>query len=375
MRHIHTVETISVLAITALMLGGCHKSDKKAEAEPQEVDVAEVAVDTVTIHTEYPGYLIANNEVELVARVDGYLTGKLYDSGDFVRKGTVLFTIESGNYAEAVKRARAELADAEASYAYASNNYAAMQRALKSDAVSQMEVLQSKSNMETAQAAISSARAALQQAQTTLGYCTVRAPFDGHVSSANYDVGAYLAGGGSPVSLGKIYDDSEVVAVFSIDDRQFATVKANAANPMLKEDLTKIPIDFDGVLPHKYTANLTYMSPAIDRSTGTMTLQANIANPYNDLRPGMFCKIKMPLTVVPDAILVKDASIGNDQSGSYVYVVDKSGKVTSRAIKTGEVVADTMRVVTSGLKPGDRYVTKALLKVRDGMTVRPHLVK
>lgn len=375
MRHIHTVETISVLAITALMLGGCHKSDKKTEAEPQEVDVAEVAVDTVTIHTEYPGYLIANNEVELVARVDGYLTGKLYDSGDFVRKGTVLFTIESGNYAEAVKRARAELADAEASYAYASNNYAAMQRALKSDAVSQMEVLQSKSNMETAQAAISSARAALQQAQTTLGYCTVRAPFDGHVSSANYDVGAYLAGGGSPVSLGKIYDDSEVVAVFSIDDRQFATVKANAANPMLKEDLTKIPIDFDGVLPHKYTANLTYMSPAIERSTGTMTLQANIANPYNDLRPGMFCKIKMPLTVVPDAILVKDASIGNDQSGSYVYVVDKSGKVTSRAIKTGEVVADTMRVVTSGLKPGDRYVTKALLKVRDGMTVRPHLVK
>ncbi|MDO5395162.1 MAG: efflux RND transporter periplasmic adaptor subunit [Bacteroidales bacterium] len=375
MRHIHTVETISVLAITALMLGGCHKSDKKTETEPQEVDVAEVAVDTVTIHTEYPGYLIANNEVELVARVDGYLTGKLYDSGDFVRKGTVLFTIESGNYAEAVKRARAELADAEASYAYASNNYAAMQRALKSDAVSQMEVLQSKSNMETAQAAISSARAALQQAQTTLGYCTVRAPFDGHVSSANYDVGAYLAGGGSPVSLGKIYDDSEVVAVFSIDDRQFATVKANAANPMLKEDLTKIPIDFDGVLPHKYTANLTYMSPAIDRSTGTMTLQAHIANPYNDLRPGMFCKIKMPLTVVPDAILVKDASIGNDQSGSYVYVVDKSGKVTSRAIKTGEVVADTMRVVTSGLKPGDRYVTKALLKVRDGMTVRPHLVK
>ena len=375
MRHIQTIDTISVMAITALMLGGCHKSDKKTEPQPQEVDVAEVAVDTVTIHTEYPGYLIANNEVELVARVDGYLTGKLYDSGDFVRKGTVLFTIESGNYAEAVKRAQAELADAEASYAYASNNYAAMQRALKSDAVSQMEVLQSKSNMETAQATISSARAALKQAQTTLGYCTVRAPFDGHVSSANYDVGAYLAGAASPVSLGKIYDDSEVVAVFAIDDRQFATVKANAANPMLKEDLTKIPIDFDGALPHKYTANLTYMSPAIDRSTGTMTLQAHIDNQYNDLRPGMFCKIKMPLRVVPDAMLVKDASIGNDQSGSYVYVVDKSGKVTSRAIKTGEVVADTMRVVTSGLKPGDRYVTKALLKVRDGMTVRPHLVK
>ena len=362
---------MAVLALTA-----CHKKDKESGAEQAPtIDVAEVQVDTVTLHTVYPGYLSANNEVDLVARVNGYLTSKPYEKGAFVKKGTVLFTIESRNYQDAVTQARAQLADAQSSYAYNSKNYAAMQEALKSDAVSQMEVLQSKNAMEASQASINEAQAALKQAQTTLGYCTVRAPFDGHVTDADYDVGAYLAGSGAPVKLATIYDDATMNANFSIDATALAKIEANAKNPALGIDMTKIPLIFDDALPHQYTANLEYMAPALDKSTGTMRMQGVVNNPYGELRSGMYLKVKFPDAVVNDALLVKDAAIGTDQSGKYVYVVNDSNKVVSRSIKVSELVADTMRVVTSGLKPGDRYVTKALLKVRDGMTISPRLVK
>lgn len=357
-------------------VAGCHKADKDAAgAEAPVIDVAQVETDSVTLSNEYPGYLDAKMTVDLVARVDGYLTGQNYSSGDFVRKGTVLFTIESDSYADAVRKARAALSDAEASYAYAEKNYAAMQKALQSDAVSQMEVLQSKSNMEAARASISSARAALQQAQTTLGYCTVRAPFSGHVSGPKFDVGAYLAGAGAPVTLATIYDDSVLDAVFSINDKQYAAIKANAADPELKTDLSRIPVEFETAMPHKYYANLYYMAPVIEKGTGTMQLKAAIDNAAGDLKPGMFCKIHLPYAVDPATMLVKDASIGSDQSGNYVYVVNDSNRVESRAVKVGQVVNDTLRVITEGLKPGEKYVTRALLKVRDGMTVKPHLVK
>lgn len=372
MKHIYYTLAVAALALTA-----CHsKSDKDATAQQAPaIDVAQVVVDTVTLHTVYPGFLTADQEVELVARVNGYLTSKPYKAGSFVKAGTVLYTIESRNYSDAVNEARARLADAQSSYAYNSKNYAAMQRALQSDAVSQMEVLQSKNAMEAAQASIDQAKAALQQAQTTLSYCTVRAPFDGHVTVSNYDVGAYLAGGAAPVVLGKIYADRTMLANFSIDANALARIEANSKNPALGIDLKHIPVIFDNELPHNYFANLDYMAPALDKSTGTMRLQALIDNSYGDLRSGMYCKIKLPDAIVPNAIMVKDASIGTDQSGKFVYVVNDSNKVVSRAITVSELVNDTMRVVTKGLKPGDRYVTKALLKVRDGMTIKPITVK
>jgi RND family efflux transporter MFP subunit len=292
-----------------------------------------------------------------------------------VHGGDVLFTIESSQYVDAVNQARSQLDDAKATYQYASNNYQAMRKALESNAVSQMEVLQAKSDMETAEAAIKKAEATLRSAQTTLAYCNVRAPFDGHVSAANYSVGAYLAGGTSPVSLATIYNDSIMTAHFAIDDTELASIIRNQSQPGLVTDMAHIPVSFDVALPHSYTANLNYMSPAFDKSTGTMQLHAKIKNPCNELHSGMYCKISLPSAILPQAVIVRNASIGTDQLGKYVYTVSDSNTVIYTPIEVGQSVADTLRVVTKGLKPGDKYITKALLKVRDGMKINPNLTK
>lgn len=359
-------------AAIVAMTGTCSCGSKasKPENAPVRVEVARPLVDSVTIRKSYPGDLIANREVNLVARVDGYLTAKTYKSGDFVHKGDVLFKIEERNYLDAVQQAEANLAQAKANLEYAATRYNAMCEALKGDAVSEMEVAQAKSTLEECKASVKTAEASLQTARTQLSYCTVRAPFDGHITTANLDVGSYVAGAGSPVDLATIYEDNLMVVNFAIED--------NAALGRLRHNIKEGKIDFAHIplttsehLDHSYTCSLDYLSPAISTSTGTLALQAVVDNPYNELRSGMYVKVEFPETDNPSAILIRDASIGTDQLGKYVYLVNDSDKVVYTTIETGQLVDDSLRIVTKGIAPTDRYVTKALLKVRDGMTVEP----
>lgn len=363
-------------ALTTLVsCGGSSKNKTDSGRRAEVIDVAVPEVDSVVLHKTYPGYLSADKKVDLVARVDGYLTSDPYTGGDFVKKGKVLFTIEDKNYRDAVDKATAALADAQASLSYAKSQYEAMKEALESDAVSQMEVLQAKSSMEQAEANCRSAEAALRTARTTLGYCTVTAPFDGHVSSGNYSNGTFLAGEGSPVVLATIYDDAKMKANFSIEDSRFLELIKNFKDSVSDVDYSRMPVNFSEKLPHEYTGDLSYMAPQIDTSTGTMSIQATIDNPYYELKDGMYATVSLPYAFEPHAILIKAASIGTDQLGKYVYVVNDSNKVVYTPVEVGETVNDSMRIVNKGLHPGDRYVTKALLKVRDGMTVEPRTVK
>lgn len=368
---------LSIIGIgLASILGACHSSEKKAESMPaMTVDVALPVVDSVVLHKTYPGYLAANQAVKLVARVDGYLTSHPFEGGSFVKKGTVLFTIEDKTYRDAVTKAEAQLADARSNYEYASRQYAAMKEALESDAVSQMEVLQAKNSMESAAADIKSAEASLNTARTTLGYCTVVAPCDGHVTTGAFDLGTFLAGSASPVTLGTIYDDATMNAVFSIEDSRYFDLVKNFKDSVADVDYTHMPINFSDELPHTYTGDLSYLAPSIDTSTGTMVVKARIQNPYNELKPGMYATVSLPYAFEPHAIMIKDASIGTDQLGKYIYTLNDSDKVVYTPIEVGETVNDTLRIVTKGLSPDTRYVTRALLKVRDGQTVNPRMTE
>lgn len=358
-----------------IFAGSCNNHKKnEPERQLQTVDVAYPLQDSVVLRKTYPGYLLANNEVDLVARVDGYLVSQNYKSGDFVRKGTVLFKLEDSNYRDAVNRASAALEAARANCDYASSRYAAMTEALKSDAVSEMEVAQAKSNLEQCQAEIKTAEAELRTAQTALSYCTIVAPFDGHVSKTPYSVGAYFSGAGAPVKLASIYDDALVALQFTIEDAVYLSAIRHAMADG-KADFSKVPVKFAEPLQHEYTADISYLSPSVDTSTGTMIFQADIQNPYGELKSGMFGSIELPYAVDNNAILINDASISDDQLGKYVYTVNDSNKVVYTPIEVGDLYNDTLRIVTKGLTPGDRYVTKALLKVRDGMEVNPKLIK
>lgn len=362
-----------VLATICLTLTACHKKDAPADKAPMPVDVAVATSDSLTVRKTFPATLKAAKEVDVVGRVNGTLLRQLYKDGDYVTKGTPLFLIESTSYANAVKAARADLDNARSAYAYASRNYEAMKRALERDAVARMEVLRAKSAMDEAQAQIRSASARLSDASVNLSYCTVRAPFSGYVSAAKLKQGAYVGGQAQPVVLATIYDNSSLSAEFAIDDADFISVFSDSAARSLCVDMKRIPVTFARPLGHSYTASLEYLAPDVDASTGTIVLKGVIQNPYNELRPGMYATISLPYAFLPKAVLVRDASISTDQRGKFLYMVNDSDRVVYTPVTVGELYHDSLRVVTAGISPGQRYVSTAILKVRPGDRVAPKI--
>ena len=241
---------------------------------------------------------------------------------------------------------------------------------LAADAVSQMHVNQAESNMKNAQAAMRNASAGLTTARTNRSYCRVTAPVSGHITSNTIDPGNVVSGEAAPVTLATIYDDSEVLAVFDISDSQYQTLfapKGGTTGPLFRA----VPLTFETEMPYTYTADLDYTSPAVSRTTGSLMLRGKVKNPDWRLRDGMFVSVALPYGVEPHAILVRDASIGTDQLGKYLYVVNDSDKVVYTPVEVGEIFQDTLRVITKGITAKSRYVTKALLNVRNGEKIKP----
>ena len=334
------------------------------------ISVAKPIVKDITLTKDYPGYLTTEKTVNLVARVNGTLQSVSYAPGGRVKKGQLLFVIEPTLYNDKVAQAEAELKTAQAQLEYARNNYSRMKEAVKSDAVSQIQVLQSESSVTEGVAAVSNAEAALSTARTNLGYCYVRAPFDGTISKSTVDIGSYVGGSLQPVTLATIYKDDQMYAYFNVADNQWLEMSMNNQQPT-KELPKKIMVQLGKEGTESYPATLDYLSPNVDLNTGTLMVRANFDNPQGVLKSGLYVSITLPYGEADHAILVKEASIGTDQLGKFLYAVNDSDIVHYRHIEIGQLINDTLRQVLGGLSPQERYVTEALMKVRDGMKIKP----
>ena len=355
------------------ILTGC-KEKKSAGAmggmPTPEISVAKPIIKNVTLTKDYPGYLTTEKTVNLVARVNGTLQSTSYTAGGRVKQGQLLFVIEPTLYKDKVEQAEAALKTAQAQLEYARSNYSRMKEAVKSDAVSQIQVLQAESSVAEGVAAVNNAEAALSTAHTNLSYCYVRAPFDGTISKATVDVGSYVGGSLRPVTLATIYKDNQMYAYFNVADNQWLEMLMN--NRQSAQELPKkIMVQLGKEGSEMYPATLDYLSPNVDLNTGTLTVRAHFDNPQGILKSGLYVSITLPYGEADNAMLVKEASIGTDQLGKYLYLVNGSNIVRYRHIEIGQLIGDTLRQVTGGLSPQDRYVTKALMKVRDGMKIKP----
>ena len=363
---------LSIMTLCMIYLCGCNnKGKKKTTSDIPKVSVARPYVMPIVLHKEYPGYLLSNNIVDVVGRVSGYVTLQNFSSGQYINEGDLLYVIEPTVYENEVKKAEANLKSAQASLDYYENNYQRMLEASKSDAISQIDLIQAETNVRTAKANVQTAEADLKTAQTTLSYCYIKAPITGFLTTSGAGEGEYVAGSdGSPFKLTTIYNNDPIYAYFNIEDNQYLMIKMSSKN-------------WESALPKKVYVNMqegrfppieatpNYISPFVNLKTGTLTLRALFENSQYDLKSGMYCTVALPYGEDDNAILIPDASTGTDQLGRYIYVVDDNNIVSYRHIEVGEIINDSLIHVKSGLNPDERFVTKALLKVRSGMKVEP----
>jgi multidrug efflux system membrane fusion protein len=360
-------------------LAACNGSHNAyAPPPPPKVAVAQPLQKPVTLYLNLTGNTAPFNSVDLVARVQGFLTDIDYTDGAAVKAGDKLFGIERDQYQAQLDQANATLASNQATLAYNQAEYGRQATLGKQDFASQATVQEWKSKADEAAAQVLNAKAAIETAQINLNYTTVIAPFDGVVTRHLVDKGA-LVGVGSPTKLASIIQLDPLYVYFTISEPQILRIKVNNAKAGIEfrtTDLSKIPVEIglQGEEGFPHLGHMDYAAPQVDASTGTLEVRAIFDNKARGLLPGLFVRVRTPVEKLDKAILVPDVALGTSQEGRYLLVVGQDNVVQRKLVKTGDREG-AYRIIESGIDPGDWVVTEGVQRALPGAKVTPQQTK
>jgi RND family efflux transporter MFP subunit len=371
-----TYRALATTTLTLTMAGflaACGQGNQYAAPPPPKVTVVLPVAQDVTRYFDATGNAAAVNSVDLVARVQGFVQAIGYTDGQFVKKGTSLFTIEPEPYRLKVEAAKASVTSAQATLTQALAEYQRQADLIQKQVSTQANYDKALAQRDSSQADLQSAQANERQAEINLSYTDVTAPFDGFVSARQVSIGQ-LVGASSPTVLATIVQLDPIWVNFTASESDALQVRANlAASGRTVADLIGDPVEValqnESDFPH--VGKLDYVAPFVDPSTGTQAARASLANADRALIPGYFVRVRVPSKPIP-ALLVPDVAIGSDQGGRYVLVVNKDNVVEQRQIDTGRLVGD-LRVIDKGLTKDDRVVIGGIMRAIPGQKVDAEL--
>ena len=367
-----------------LSLAGC-ESNTYVEPPAPKASVATPLIQDVTDYLEFTGTLDASEQAEARARVSGVLQSMHFVPGTQVSEGDLLFMIDPAEYEADLQAAKAELAGAKSNYDRAKIEHGRAQALYKKKAGAEADVVKWRVEKELASADILRAEAKVARAELNLGYTQVTAPLTGRVGRNEVDIGN-LVGEGEATVLTEVTLFDPIYVYFNLNERDLLrvmkiykeTVEAKGLDPdTVSDNKLEIPL-FLGLAneegyPHEGLYD--FSESGVDPETGTLQLRGIFDNPgaTPDLLPGLFTRIRMPLGNRPDMPLVSERAVANDQSGTYLLVVDSEDVVERRSIKTGQRI-DGLIVIEDGLQKGDRVVVNGIQRARPGRKVAPESV-
>ena len=367
----------SILILTVLLCGvyyGCGEKNEYVEPPAPEVTVSKPLVQNVIDYLEFTGTARAIEQIDIRARVEGFLESVHFEDGDFITKGQLLFNIDPRPFQAAVENARGRLGRHQAQLERAEREYQRNLTLFKQNAASEANVVKWKSEMEESRAAVVSAQAALDKAGLDLGYCTINSPISGRISRKKVDIGN-LVGAGEKTLLTTVRQWTPIYVYFSMNERELLRIMEKArAEGITADNPDKIPLEValanEIGFPHK--GHLDFVDATVDAGTGTMQLRGLFDNPGPPyyMMPGMFVRVRMPIAQRENALLVTERALGLDQGGRYLLVVGNEKKVEQRYVKIG-ALRDGMRVIEDGLKAEDWVVVKGIQRAIPGAKVTP----
>ena len=363
---------LAVAAITALTVVACGGKGDQQGFPPPDVSVAKVVQKSITEWDDYSGHVEAVDSAEIRARVAGHLVQVNYKEGSLVKKGQLLFTIDAREYAAAADAARADLARAEARLTLAKQELTRAESLINARAVSQGELQSRQVEFQQAEADRLSAQAHLAQAELNLGFTHVRAPFTGRAGAALVKPGNLVTPNESLLTT--LVSVDPVYVTFTGDERAYLHYQelARAGNRKSSRD-ARNPVlvgltDEEGY-PHK--GEMDFVDNALDPASGTIRGRAVLANPDGVFTPGLFARVRLLGGSETDALLIHEQAVLTDQDRRYVYILGKDNAAERRDVQLGAHV-EGLRVVKSGLKPGDKVIVNGMRKIFfPGQPVKP----
>ena len=375
MRHSYLLLLAAPVAAVRVLMSACARNEAaqpKAAAPLPQVTVAAAISRKVTEFDEFTGRFEAVDRVEVRPRVSGYIASVNFTDGSEVKKGDVLFVIDPRPYAAERDKARAQLAQARSQLMLAKSERERATKLVSQHAISQEEFDTRAAGSEQAQANVEAAQAALDAAALNLEFTRVTAPISGRISRALVTDGNFVSNGQTLlttlVSLDPIYvtfdGDEQAYLKYTKLARESGSAR-EARNPVL------VGLADENGYPHQ--GAMVFVDNALDPATGTIHSRALLDNHARLFTPGLFARIRLLDGAQHEAVLVNDSAIGTDQTVRYVLVVGAGDKVEYRPVQLGPVI-DGLRVVQSGLAPGETIVVNGLQRVRPGAQVQAQRV-
>jgi RND family efflux transporter MFP subunit len=361
---------VRLLAAVALALG-CGRGSGPAAPPPPEVVVATARVGSMPDRREYVGNVRAMNEVEVRARVRGYLLERLFTEGQHVAPGDVLFQIDPSVYRVKLEDARGRLARAKAALQLAQTELVRAQELRTQNVVSASNLDSRRQDRDAAAAELQSAQAGVQSAELDLSWCTVKAPLAGRIGRALVDVGNLVGESGQDTVLARIVQVDPIHVYFAPTELERLDVLRGAREgriPARREGNIPIELRLGDGTPYPERGVVDFVDPTIEPTRGTITVRARMPNPEEVLKPGEFVRVIAVFPDIPDAVLVPERAVLEEQAGSYVLVVKADGEVEYRKVKLGGG-HDGLRRIVEGVAGGERVIVDGVQKARPGTRV------
>ena len=366
----------AAFAVAAMGILSACEQNTFVPPPPPKVEVAVPVQRSFTRYLEATGNTAAIKNVDLVARVQGFLQSINYTDGAFVKEGTSLFTIEPDTYKLKLEQAQAAETGAQATVRQAEADFKRQQELVQRQAVSQATLDTSTSTRDNAQASLLQAQVNTKIAAVNYGYTNVTAPFDGVVSAHLVAVGE-LVGVSSPTQLATIVALDPIWVNFNVNEQDVLRIRTEARRRgMTVDDLRQLPVEVglqtETGFPHK--GRLDYAAVTLNQSTGTLPVRGVLPNSDRALLPGFFVRVRVPIDQEQNGLFVPDVALGSDQAGRYLLVVNHENIVEQRKVRIGPLEGE-LRVIEAGLEADDRVITAGLLRAIPGQKVDPQLKK
>lgn len=373
-----TLTALAAIVATAFGLSSSPAGANGPAAAPPAtpVSVATVVASEVAASHEFSGRLEAIERIEVRSRAAGTVQAVHFREGALVKQGDLLFSIDAAPYAAEVERAEAQAMAARSRLAHAKSEHDRSQRLWDERAIAQRELDERSNALREAEANLRAAEAAVQSARLNLGYTQVRAPIAGRIGRIEINAGNLVAAGpGAPV-LTTLVSVSPIYASFDADEQLIVrALKDLPGGASARAQLERIPVQMGTAATAQlpFEGRLQLVDNQVDTKSGTIRVRAVFDNKDGSLIPGQFARLRMGEAKAGSALLINERAVGTDQDKRYVMVVGADSKAVWREVRLGASV-NGLRVVSEGLKAGERIVVNGLQRVRPGMALAPREV-
>jgi membrane fusion protein (multidrug efflux system) len=364
----------AVTVLTLVAATGCKKEEPPPPPPPPAVKVATVLQKDVPIFLEAIGQTRGAEEIEVRARVEGFLESVNFQEGSLVRQGQLLYTIDPREYQAALAQAKGRLAQAQADLARYEQDVERYRPLVEQNAYPKQNLEQAIAQANAGRANVDAARAQVTKAEIDLSYTKVYSPTDGIVGKTEVNVGN-LVGGLQATILTRVSKVANIHVRFTLPERDYLVYARRAQQRRGVAQAGQTPLELvlaDGNV-HPEQGQLVFVDRNVDPVTGTIMLEASFPNPGAVVRPGQYARVRAAVETKSGAILVPQRSVSELQGIYNVAVVKADDTIEVRMVTPGQRVGN-LWVIDSGLKAGDRVVVEGMQKVRPEMKVKPETV-